>query len=86
MENQYGSDLYTIELPPFQNNTKRKLYNKIDINKAVDGFSSIKVYDIHGLYIKTVKNLGETVGLPSGKYILNYYTGETLIKTSKLLK
>ena len=48
--------------------------------------SSIKVYDIHGLYIKTVKNLGETVGLPSGKYILNYYTGETLIKTSKLLK
>ena len=37
-------------------------------------------------YIKTVKNLGETVGLPSGKYILNYYTGETLIKTSKLLK
>lgn len=86
VENQYGSDLYTIELPPFQNNTKRKLYNKIDINKAVDGFSSIKVYDIHGLYIKTVKNLGETVGLPSGKYILNYYTGETLIKTSKLLK
>jgi hypothetical protein len=31
-------------------------------------------------------HIGETVGLPSGKYILNYYTGDTLIKTSKLLK
>ena len=39
-----------------------------------------------GTPIEWQVKIGETVGLPSGKYILNYYTGDTLIKTSKLLK
>ena len=79
-ENKYGSDIYTIELPPLSNSAKRKLSNRIIPQKATENITSIKVYNSNGFYLK------ETISMSSGIYILNFYNGDTLVKSSKLLK
>lgn len=85
-ENKYGSDIYTIELPPLSNSAKRKLSNRIIPQKATENITSIKVYNSNGFYLKTIKDIKETISMSSGIYILNFYNGDTLVKSSKLLK
>lgn len=80
-ENEYGSDTYTVELPPIDS-TKTKLV----IPERKENFTFIKVYNTGGLYLKTLKGLEETIYMPSGIYILNFYIGDKLMKSSKLLK
>ncbi|WP_373272923.1 hypothetical protein [Prevotella histicola] len=36
--------------------------------------------------MKTIKDIKETISMSSGIYILNFYNGNTLVKSSKLLK
>ena len=60
--------------------------NMTSIIKTKASFDYIKVYNAGGLYLKTVKSLGETINMPSGIYILNFYNDNKLVKSSKLLK
>lgn len=78
--------IYTIELPPLSNSAKRKLSNRIIPQKATENITSIKVYNSNGFYLKTIKDIKETISMSSGIYILNFYNGDTLVKSSKLLK
>ena len=80
-ENEYGSDTYTIELPPIDS-TETKLINP----EIKENITSIKVYNTGGLYLKTIQGLGETINMPSGVYILNFYNCDKLVKSSKLFK
>ena len=87
-ENQYGSEIYTIELPPFNNQRSISENRPKSINNTLnkDEFSKIRIYSTNGNYIKTISQLGETKSLPSGIYILEYYKGDTIVRTSKLIK
>ena len=48
--------------------------------------TSIRVYNSNGFYLNTIKELEETINMSSGMYILNFYNGNTLVKSAKLLK
>lgn len=87
-ENQYGSEIYTIELPPFNNQRSISENRPKSINNTLnkDEFSKIRIYSTNGNYIKTISQLGETKSLPTGIYILEYYKGDTIVRTSKLIK
>lgn len=87
VENQYGSEVYTIELPPYCN--RRDLRNPVPckIRPLTDNdFSEIKVYNQSGYYVKTIKEDYEIGTLQSGIYLLEYFQGSSKVKTSKLLK
>lgn len=85
VENQYGNDVYTIELPPYLKNQQNSVSNKIS-SLSDDDFTRIRVYKSNGCYVKTIKEDAEIYELPSGMYILEYFRGNSKIKTSKLLK
>lgn len=82
VENQYGSEIYTIELSPYNSTS---IPNKIR-SFADNDFTVIKIYNSSGFYIKTIKKETEIENLPSGMYILKYFKGHSKVKTSKLLK
>lgn len=85
-ENEYGYDTYTVELSPVSQSINTIMGNMTSIIKTKASFDYIKVYNAGGLYLKTVKSLGETINMPSGIYILNFYNDNKLVKSSKLLK
>ena len=87
MENQYGSEVYTIEFPPC--NFTRSLLNPVPNrihSLANNEFTLIRVYNSSGYYVKTIKEDAEIEELSSGMYILEYFQGNSKVKTSKLLK
>ena len=86
VENEYGSDTYTIELPPLSNLAKKKLSRRAIPQKVTENITSIRVYNSNGFYLNTIKELEETINMSSGMYILNFYNGNTLVKSAKLLK
>lgn len=86
VENEYGSDMYTIELPPLSNLSKKKLHRRAVLQKVTENITSIRVYDSNGFYLNTIKELEETIKMSPGMYILKFYNGNTLVKSSKLLK
>ena len=86
-ENKYGSEVYTIELPPY--NSMRRMQNLISSKVHIltdNDYSEIKVYKSSGLLIKTIKDTTETGSLQSGIYILEYFKGCSKVKTTKLIK
>ncbi len=88
VENQYGRDVYTIELPPF-NNQENQSHNASDsINNAFEDnvFSEIRIYNKNGNYLKTISNLSEIQSLPPGMYVLEYYKENEIVKITKLIK
>ncbi len=87
VENQYGSEVYTIEFPPC--NFTRSLLNPVPNrihSLANNEFTLIRVYNSSGYYVKTIKEDAEIEELSSGMYILEYFQGNSKVKTSKLLK
>ena len=86
-ENQYGSDVYTVELPPYY--TTRSLPNSIS-NKTRslknNNYTRIKVYNSSGYYIKTIQKNTEIEALQPGIYLLEYIKEGSKIKTLKLVK
>lgn len=86
VENEYGSDMYTIELPPLSNLSKKKLHRRAVLQKVTEYITSIRVYDSNGFYLNTIKELEETIKMSPGMYILKFFNGNTLVKSSKLLK
>ena len=86
-ENIYGSAVFTIELPPyndFENHQYSVLNNLHSLTK--EDFTEIRVYNSMGYYVKTITKYSETKALQSGMYILEYFNGRSKIKTSKLLR
>lgn len=87
VENQYGSEVYTIELPPYYHMGIRP--NSVTNKKhslSGNDFTGIRVYNSSGYYVKTIKEDTEMDELPSGMYILEYFQGSSKVKTSKLLR
>lgn len=85
VENTYGSDIYTIELPPDYYMRSPLIPNNIQSSSNSD-FTEIKVYNSGGCYIKTIKRDSELKNFPPGLYVLKYYKEKSMVKTSKFLK
>lgn len=85
VENTYGSDIYTIELPPDYYMRSPLIPNNIQSSSNSD-FTEIKVYNSGGCYIKTIKRDSELNNFPPGLYVLKYYKEKSMVKTSKFLK
>ena len=80
--NEYGKDTYTIELEPFDVGT-----NPSDVHKeTTKNFTHIMVYNAAGINILKTENENGLSRLSKGLYILAYYKGNQLIKTTKYIK
>lgn len=83
VNNKYGSDTYTIEIPPFEN--ERQPYSEIskitfDDIKATE----IKVYDVFGIHIATLNSASQLQNLMGNKiYILKLTDSNGNKKTIK---
>lgn len=82
VRNQYGSDIYTIELPPYNNNIRTADVNSI----PCEIYTHIDVYDIYGKQVGSVLTVDDMVDYDNGMYILNYYNDNVPVKTVKYLK
>ena len=84
MENAYGKDIYTIELPPdTESNTKALPLNKPEVKSQ---YTYIEVFDEQGRKITRIENLNELRMQKQGLYILKFYKDTTCVKTTKYLK
>lgn len=85
LENKYGEEIYTIELPPFKDNA-----NAITPigqgNQEHNNPTDIEVWTQNGNKILLAHDLNELHDLRKGLYILRYYKDGTYIKTTKYLK
>lgn len=87
VENKYGSEVYTVELPPYYSENNKSKRKSTAANRLSDkDYTRIKIWDIKGHCVKTVKERKDIGLLESGIYILEYYQGNAVIKTSKLSK
>lgn len=77
--NEYGTDIYTIELPPFSTPTAVS-----DVRNNV--FTHIHVYNLSGTKIQSFESKDDLQTLPQGVYILNLYNKNKLIKKVKYYK
>ena len=77
-ENDYGKDIYTIELLPYGEvvNNVEDIIDDFSATDSADG--NIEVYDIHGMKIADIKDISEAYNLP--------VKGLVLIKTGSLTK
>lgn len=84
VENAYGKDIYTIELPPYtESNTKALPLNKPEVKSQ---YTYIEVFDEQGRKITRIENLNELRMQKQGLYILKFYKDTTCVKTTKYLK
>lgn len=86
--NQYGSDTYTIELPPYTENPSISNISSCSTRKVSDNkdFSEVKVYNLAGQYMKTLRNYSDIRYLSSGSYIIKFYKDNIAVQTIKLIK
>lgn len=87
VENEYGSDTYTIELPPYSGSNEIDLSSINNISETINqsDISHIEVYNINGALILDAQNLSDMQLLDKGLYIIKLYSKkETII--SKYLK
>lgn len=84
VENKYGKDTYTIELPPYtERNTKALPINQPEVKNR---YTYIEVFDEQGRKITRIENLNELRMQKQGLYILKFYKDTTCVKTTKYLK
>lgn len=84
VENEYGKDIYTIELPPYTgSDTKALPVNKPEVKNR---YTYIKVFDKQGRKITRIEDLNELRMQKQGLYILKFYKDTTCVKTTKYLK
>lgn len=81
VENQYGSDVYTITLPPLSESL-RNIFSDNELGE----YTHIDVYNQYGLKVMTVYNENELSKLAEGLYFVNYMCGDELLEQSKYLK
>lgn len=84
VENEYGKDIYTIELPPYTgSDTKALPLNKPEVKNR---YTYIEVFDKQGRKITRIEDLNELRMQKQGLYILKFYKDTTCVKTTKYLK
>lgn len=79
-ENSYGSETYTIKLAPASETAGIHRLN------TVEDYSSIKVFDISGKYVKSFQSIKDIASISSGIYVLQFLKGDKVIRTSKIIK
>ena len=80
--NKYGRTVYTIELPPFDDQQ-----TAIDNSVGDDNvYSEIKVYTADGKYLKTISDVSAIQSLLPGVYVLAYCRQNKVVRTSKILR
>lgn len=86
VENKYGKDTYTIELPPYNNNCINRTKKDITRESQIENISTINVLDANGNYLKSLHSFSETQLLKSGIYIIEYVRNNKIVATAKLIK
>ena len=84
-ENKYGKELYTIELPPYVEQSMKSDLKRLDSKRIYGDFSEIRVFNTDGHYLKAINDFSAPLSLSPGIYILEFYQNEEKVKTSKLL-
>ncbi len=85
-ENKYGSDMYTIELPPY-NASSSMMSDRSAISQITENdYTHILVYNLNGTKILKVNNKSDLSSLQSGIYILKIFNEEECIKNIKYFK
>ena len=80
--NKYGRTVYTIELPPFDDQQ-----TAIDNPMGDDNvYSEIKVYTADGKFLKSISDVSATQSLLPGMYVYAYCKGNKVVRTSKILR
>jgi hypothetical protein len=82
VENQYGRTVYTIELPPFDDQ-QTAIDNPVGDDNV---YSEIKVYTADGKFLKSISDVSATQSLLPGMYVLAYCKGNKVVRTSKILR
>ena len=86
-ENEYGEDIYTIELPPYAGNGMSFIANgKSERKSGKTGYSYIEVFNEHGNNMGHIRNLEDLHSYGKGLYILKFYVNNVCVKTTKYLK
>ena len=80
--NKYGRTVYTIELPPFDDQQ-----TAIDNSVGDDNvYSEIKVYTADGISLKSISDVSVIQSLLPGMYVLKCYRGDKVVRVSKFVK
>lgn len=86
VENEYGTDTYTIELPPYSDDSSPGTTTDLmDITQPAD-ISNVKIYSINGVEILSTANIEDVHLLQKGMYILKLYREDNNIRTIKYFK
>lgn len=86
VENDYGRDVHTIELPPYSNQRSPSgISNSVHGKIQNNDYSEIRVFNVYGQYLKTIKDYFEIQSLIPGMYILEFSKDNMTVRTSKLL-
>ncbi len=84
--NQYGRAVYTIELPPYDEQEFVKEHLPCALNNMDNVYSKIMIYNANGEYLKTVNNMQDTHSLSPGIYVFKCYRGNKVVRVSKFIK
>ena len=80
--NKYGRTVYTIELPPFDDQQ-----TAIDNSVGDDNvYSEIKVYTADGISLKSISDVSAIQSLLPGMYVFKCYRGDKVVRVSKFVK
>lgn len=88
-QNKYGKDVYTIELPPYPDDSNHLVSNRVRktvISGVTVDTERIEVFNLIGNKIVNLSDLSEIEKLPCGIYILNKYHSGILVNQSKYIK
>lgn len=84
VENKYGEEIYTIELPPYTDGDVREIpNNRVEFKSP---YTIIEVLNEHGMTLNWVTSLNDLRINKKGLYILKFYKGNICVKTTKYLK
>lgn len=86
VKNAYGSDKYTIELPPFGQQFDNQSPAGVENLVKSDANSVFEVYSVSGVRLGCFDNTDCFDELPAGIYLIKHYDNSGLAKTIKYVK
>lgn len=84
VENKYGKDSYTIELPPY-GKLQKSSASTISLHSLAITPETIEVFDYCGRKIEEIKYIRDVKCLPSGTYILKLHDKKGNVKSLKYI-
>lgn len=87
-QNKYGKDTYTLELPPFPENSDNPtgIGNPLSDTPPAASIDRMEVYDITGAKVATMRDSADLKSLCNGIYIIRAYDINGNVMQHKLLK